>query len=73
MSGYNHKKPVAETSEYLPEFVGLSCKMNHTLSLLAMDSNVYEHFADGLGVDLNDYPDKTAVVIFNADVSFVYF
>lgn len=57
-------------AEHLPEFVGLACKSNTTLSLLVMDSNIYEHFADGLGIDLNEYDDKTALLIFNAKVRF---
>ncbi|XP_075231558.1 thioredoxin domain-containing protein 11 [Lycorma delicatula] len=59
-------------SKQNPEFVGLDCKSNHTLSLLAMDSNIYEHFADGLGIDLSKYPEKTAVLIFNSEQESVY-
>ncbi|XP_021942555.1 thioredoxin domain-containing protein 11 isoform X2 [Zootermopsis nevadensis] len=46
-------------------FTGLACHTNKTLSLIAMDSLQFHHFAEGLGVDVMARHDKTAVVIFN--------
>ncbi|XP_057651528.1 thioredoxin domain-containing protein 11 [Diorhabda carinulata] len=44
---------------------GLSCRSNKSLSMLAMDSLLYSHFALRLGIDLSKEPDRTAVVILN--------
>lgn len=39
------------------------CKINKTLTLIAIDSLHYFYFAEGLGIDLLNKKDKTAVVI----------
>ncbi|XP_051156693.1 thioredoxin domain-containing protein 11 [Leptopilina boulardi] len=39
------------------------CEVNKTLSFIAVDSLYYFHFAEGLGVDISNRKDKTAVVI----------
>ncbi|CAK9802194.1 Thioredoxin domain-containing protein 11 [Anthophora plagiata] len=39
------------------------CKINKTLTLIAIDSLHYFYFAEGLGIDLLKKKDKTAVVI----------
>ncbi|RZF46737.1 hypothetical protein LSTR_LSTR002600 [Laodelphax striatellus] len=54
------------------QLMGLVCKTNHSLSLIAMDSNIYQHFADGLGIDLSLYPHRTAAVIFNGEQETVH-
>ncbi|KOC69381.1 Thioredoxin domain-containing protein 11 [Habropoda laboriosa] len=41
------------------------CKINKTLTLIAIDSLHYFYFAEGLGIDLLKKKDKTAVVILN--------
>ncbi|XP_039290805.1 thioredoxin domain-containing protein 11 isoform X2 [Nilaparvata lugens] len=54
------------------QLMGLACKTNRSLSLLAMDANIYQHFADGLGIDLNTYPHRTAALIFNGQQETVH-
>ncbi|XP_049854183.1 thioredoxin domain-containing protein 11 isoform X2 [Schistocerca gregaria] len=49
--------------------IGLACRTNLSLSLIAMDSLQYRHFAEGLGVGSSV---ETAVVIFNAAVESAY-
>ncbi|KAJ8965120.1 hypothetical protein NQ314_004345 [Rhamnusium bicolor] len=44
---------------------GLACRSNKSLTLIAMDSLLYYHFAEKLGVDLSENVDKSAVVIIN--------
>ncbi|CAH0563678.1 unnamed protein product [Brassicogethes aeneus] len=44
---------------------GLACKVNRSLHFILIDSLVYYHFAERLGVDLNEFVDKTAAVIVN--------
>lgn len=45
------------------------CKINKTLTLIAIDSLHYFYFAEGLGIDLLSKKDKTAVVILDVAVS----
>ena len=52
-----------------PLLVGLACRSNKTVSLLAMDSDQYGHFAAGLGIDLSGHKHRTAVIILNSEVS----
>lgn len=51
-----------------PLLVGLACRSNKTVSLLAMDSDQYGHFAAGLGIDLSRHKHRTAVVILNSEM-----
>ncbi|KAJ8979979.1 hypothetical protein NQ317_013728 [Molorchus minor] len=44
---------------------GLSCKTNSSLAMIVMDSLLYYHFAERLGIDLLRKSDKSAVVIVN--------
>ncbi|GLH10697.1 Protein disulfide-isomerase [Gryllus bimaculatus] len=55
-----------------PGFRGLACRSNQSLSLLAMDTLQFHQFAEGLGLDVLSFPDKTAVVIFNAELESTY-
>ncbi|KAG8236018.1 hypothetical protein J437_LFUL015969, partial [Ladona fulva] len=45
---------------------GLACKTNQTISMVALDSLKYHHFAMGLGVDVLSRKYATAVVIVHA-------
>ncbi|XP_071442293.1 thioredoxin domain-containing protein 11 [Hetaerina americana] len=51
---------------FSPSIQGLACRTNRTLSILALDSLKYHHFAMGLGVDVLSRKDATAVVILHA-------
>lgn len=44
---------------------GLACASNGSLTMLAMDSLMYHHFAESLGVDVLKAKRKTALVIVN--------
>lgn len=44
---------------------GLACKTNASLTLIAVDSLKYYHFAERLGIDLSTRKDKTVAVIIN--------
>jgi len=46
------------------------CKTNKTLTLIAIDSLHYFHFAEHLGIDISKRKNKTTVVILDAAVSF---
>lgn len=48
-----------ETFNLTPSF----CKINKTLSFVAVDSLYYFHFAEALGIDISIQKDKTAVII----------
>ncbi|XP_050498797.1 thioredoxin domain-containing protein 11 isoform X1 [Diabrotica virgifera virgifera] len=52
-------------SEKNISIAGLSCRTNKSLSFVAMDSLLHYYFARQLGIDLNNEPDKSAVVILN--------
>uniref|UniRef100_A0A6P7H3K6 Uncharacterized protein LOC114345684 n=1 Tax=Diabrotica virgifera virgifera TaxID=50390 RepID=A0A6P7H3K6_DIAVI len=56
-------------SEKNISIAGLSCRTNKSLSFVAMDSLLHYYFARQLGIDLNNEPDKSAVVILNDKVS----
>lgn len=45
------------------QILSLSCKLNKTLSLIAIDSIVYHTFAERLGVDVLRAPNKTTAII----------
>ncbi|XP_049800865.1 thioredoxin domain-containing protein 11 [Schistocerca nitens] len=66
-------QPVFPPTSPLPisgdSHIGLACRTNLSLSLIAMDSLQYRHFAEGLGVGSSV---ETAVVIFNAAVESAY-
>lgn len=56
---------VRDSSQKNINITGLSCRSNKSLSMFAMDSLLYPHFALRLGIDLSREPDRTAVVILN--------
>lgn len=47
---------------------GLSCRHNRSLSLLALDSALFGHFAQGLGVDPELVRGHTRVLLVNSQV-----
>lgn len=48
---------------------GLACKNNKTLSLLALDSEMYHYIAERMGVHILDIENKTAALIIDNEVS----
>uniref|UniRef100_A0A1B6GIQ7 Thioredoxin domain-containing protein n=1 Tax=Cuerna arida TaxID=1464854 RepID=A0A1B6GIQ7_9HEMI len=50
-----------------PTVKGLACTQNRSVSLLAMDSALFAHFARGLGLDTMD-KDRTRVVLLNSQM-----
>lgn len=50
------------------ELDGLACRSNKTLSIIAMDSLMYYQFAEGLGSNILQSKDKTAVVMIDKQV-----
>lgn len=50
------------------DLYGAACKTNASLTLIALDSMLFYHFAERLGIDLLKCPDKTAAVILNEKV-----
>ncbi|XP_044758505.1 thioredoxin domain-containing protein 11 [Coccinella septempunctata] len=54
-----------ELYDYVEGFniTGFKCNTNKTLNFIAMDSLYYHHYAEKLGVDLFQRPNKTALVI----------
>lgn len=54
------------------KLTGLACKTNMSLSILALDSIQHHHFAEGLGIDILNKNDRSAVVIINPAVSYNY-
>lgn len=49
---------------------GLACKTNASLSMVSIDSLQYHYIAEGLGIDILNIEDKSAVVILNPTVIF---
>lgn len=47
---------------------GMACVNNKTLSIIAMDSLLHYQFAEGLGINILDVKDRTAVVIIDKRV-----
>lgn len=47
---------------------GLVCRYNRSLSLLALDSALFSHFAQGLGVDPDLVRGHTRVLLVNSQV-----
>lgn len=41
------------------------CRLNNTYSFFAVDSLLYSHFAAALGINLDNYKDRTTIVIFD--------
>ncbi|KAK2582439.1 hypothetical protein KPH14_004749 [Odynerus spinipes] len=65
-AGHIYHEPVFPQDSYKHSNISLTkslCKMNRTLSLIAIDSLHYFHFAEGLGIDVLKKKDKTAVII----------
>ncbi|KAJ8943292.1 hypothetical protein NQ318_017310 [Aromia moschata] len=50
---------------------GLACNTNSSLTLVAMDSLLYYDFAERLGIDLAEKPDKSSVVIVDEASNYV--
>lgn len=44
------------------------CRLNNTYSFFAVDSLLYSHFAAALGINLDNYKDRTTIVIFDNTV-----
>lgn len=51
---------------------GLGCKTNETLVIVAVDSLMYHHFAERLGVNISKKKDKTFAVIINDKVYAIF-
>ncbi|XP_026479698.1 thioredoxin domain-containing protein 11-like [Ctenocephalides felis] len=59
-------KPVFFETNYnkdAPNISGLACQNNRSLSLLALDSEMYHYIAEKIGVQLLDLENKTVVLI----------
>ncbi|KAJ8665286.1 hypothetical protein QAD02_006948 [Eretmocerus hayati] len=69
LAGYSYQRPLFSrkqmSEENSPdiELVDDVCRLNKSLALVAIDSLRFFHFAEGLGIDLRNQPDHTAVVI----------
>lgn len=51
-----------------PNISGLACQNNRSLSLLALDSEMYHYIAEKIGVQLLDLENKTVVLIIDNEV-----
>lgn len=60
--------PQPPPTDMSPQLRGLAYRHNQSISLLAMDSLLYSHFAKGLGVELDTMKGNTAVVLMNPEV-----
>lgn len=72
MTGNRYHQPVFPRDNLEHPNINLTksvCKINKTLTLIAIDSLHYFYFAEGLGIDLLSRKDKTAVVILDVAVS----
>ncbi|XP_014234025.1 thioredoxin domain-containing protein 11 [Trichogramma pretiosum] len=72
LAGYSYRRPVfprdeddaaADSKEEEVQLTKDRCHVNKTLALVAIDSLHYFHFSEGLGIELGDKSDKTALVI----------
>lgn len=54
------------------KILGLSCKANLTLTLVAVDSTVYFTFAERLGIDVRRFEDKSVAVILDHENESTY-
>lgn len=61
--------PATVDEKNLTHNFGLSCKMNFSLNMIAVDSVENHHFAEALGIDIKNMKDMTAVVILDTKVS----
>ncbi|XP_043492101.1 thioredoxin domain-containing protein 11 [Polistes fuscatus] len=65
-TGHRYHKPVFPQVSFNQSNISLIkslCNINRTLSLIAIDSLHYFHFAEGLGIDVLKKKDKTAAII----------
>lgn len=65
-AGHTYHEPIFPQDSYKHSNISLTkslCKMNKTLSMIAIDSLHYFHFAEGLGIDVLNKKDKTAAII----------
>lgn len=62
--------PAAVDEKNLQHIFGLSCKMNFTLNMIAVDSVENHHFAEALGIDIKNMKNMTAVVILDTKVRY---
>lgn len=63
---------IVNEKERFDTILGLSCKSNRTLSLLAVDSLLYHTFAERLGVDVLLRPNKTVAFIVDHEMESTY-
>lgn len=65
-----HKLPYSkyEKNSLNETIDGLACINNRTLTIIAMDSLSHYQFSEGLGVNIQDVKDKTAVIIMDKQV-----
>lgn len=47
---------------------GLACVNKKTLSIIALDSLLYHQFAEGIGINILELKDKTAIAIVDKEV-----
>ncbi|XP_058818717.1 thioredoxin domain-containing protein 11 [Topomyia yanbarensis] len=57
------QEPITQDDSYLDLIRGISCKYNKTLTFLGMDSALYHAFAERLGVDVLNQPNRSVVMI----------
>uniref|UniRef100_U5ESM9 Putative thioredoxin-like protein n=1 Tax=Corethrella appendiculata TaxID=1370023 RepID=U5ESM9_9DIPT len=62
----------SEENDNLELIAGLACKTNRTISIMAIDSNLYHVFAERLGVDVLNAENKTRAVIVDHDNESTY-
>lgn len=56
----------------ISEIAGYSCKLNKSSSVVLMDSLEYDIYAQRLGINLSQRPDRTSLVIVDPEVEKVY-
>lgn len=69
LSAYTYQRPIIPRENNISEEVELTehiCSVNKTLAFVIIDSLYYFHFAEGLGIDILNFPDKTACVILDS-------
>uniref|UniRef100_A0A182JDZ8 Uncharacterized protein n=1 Tax=Anopheles atroparvus TaxID=41427 RepID=A0A182JDZ8_ANOAO len=70
---YSEPAPSRNSSaEYYAAIGGLSCRQNKTLTFLSMDSNLYHAFAERLGVNVLQEPNRTVAFIIDHEDESTY-
>lgn len=65
---FRFSEPRYETNAEHENVLGLACRANKTMTFIALDSKRFQHVAKGFGINLNEFRENTALLMYDKKV-----